>query len=65
MFSILFRLVKKGLNKEEKVMPAKYNLGLEALRLEWLKLKPMMDTEGTYIMAIRDLENITFNMKPL
>ena len=48
MFSILFRLVKKGLNKEEKVMPAKYNLGLEAQRLEWLKLKPMMDIEGTY-----------------
>ena len=48
MFSILFRLVKKGLNKGEKVMPAKYNLGLEAQRLEWLKLKPMMDIEGTY-----------------
>ena len=63
MFSILFRLVKKGLNKEEKVMLAKYNLGLEAQRLEWLKLKPMMDIEGTYIIAIRDLENITF--KPL
>ena len=60
MFSILFRLVKKGLNKEEKVMLAKYNLGLEAQRLEWLKLKPMMDIEGTYIIAIRDLENITF-----
>ena len=41
-------------------MPAKYNLGLEAQRLEWLKLKPTMDIEGTYIIAIRDLENITF-----
>ena len=61
MFSILFRLVKKGLNKEEKVMPAKYNLGSEAQRLEWLKLKPMMDIEGTYIIAIRDLENICRN----
>ena len=48
MFSILFRLVKNGLNKEEKVMQAKYNLGLEAQRLGWLKLKPRMDIEGTY-----------------